>query len=82
MKSKQKAKITYQTGGKRNKYGIDSEGYIIEIQTANGWEMNSFFPMISKQGEEEKEFVHYSIIWKIVELLDCGYFVIMDKTLK
>ena len=66
-----KARIIYE--------GIEitnREGYRIEIMVDGEWGTNSFFPLVRRENasdEEDKNFVHYSIINKIKELHQLGY---------
>ena len=55
------------------------EGYAVEIITDNDWGLDSFFPLVRREGadkEEERNFVHYGLIIKISHLRDLGYTVI------
>ena len=58
------------------------EGYAVEIcterQTFDSWGLDTFFPLVRREGaneEEEKNFVHFGLINKIAQLNDMGYTV-------
>ena len=70
--NKMKARVKYYTdyNGK--------EGYAVEIRTDEGWGLDTFYPLVRREGaneEEEKNFVHFGIINKIAELEILGYSV-------
>ena len=68
MKQKMKARLKY------NKNWNGKEGYVFEIDTdGNGWEFESFVPLVSKDGQSEANFVHFSIINKLAQLQAWGY---------
>ena len=59
------------------------EGYAVEIcterQAFDDWGLDTFYPLVRREGadnEEEKNFIHFSIINKISQLKDLGYTVI------
>lgn len=62
-----KAKIIY----KEEYFG--SEGYAVEIFIDGEWELDSFYPLTNKEGNEEKDFVSFQIINKMAQLQDLGY---------
>ena len=54
------------------------EGYTIDIRSnsTENWGLNSFYPLVKREGatiEEEQNFVHFSIINRINELIQLGY---------
>lgn len=52
------------------------EGYTVEILTPDGWGLDTFFPLVERKGnlkDEDKNFVHFSMINKISELIEFGY---------
>ena len=55
------------------------EGVTIETDTGNGWEFESFFPLVAKIGadavgaEGEKNFIHWRVLRKLSELMAYGY---------
>ena len=50
------------------------EGYSIQIKLKSGeWGEYIFFPMIAREGTDEKAFVHWSILKKLAELQGIGY---------
>ena len=54
------------------------EGYAVEVFTDGEWGLDSFYPLVKRDGaddNEENNFVHYSLINKIRELYDWGYAV-------
>lgn len=54
----------------------DNEGYAIEILSDGEWGLDTFYPLtkrIDAGADEEKNFVHFSIINKISELYKLGY---------
>lgn len=68
-----RARVRYENTDRR-------EGYVIEIcvekQSFDDWAFESFFPFVRREGasdDEEKNFIHFSIINKIAELTDLGY---------
>lgn len=65
------ANITY-----RNNYN-GKEGYTVEVKGSDGeWGLDSFYPLVRRENhndDEEKNFVHFSIINKIHELQELGY---------
>lgn len=63
-----KARIIYETEPR--------EGYRVEIMVDNEWGTNSFFPLVRREyasAEEERNFIHFSILNKIKELHELGY---------
>lgn len=67
------ARIYYHSGKGR----IPTEGYEIRIKGADGyWGMDKFFPLVRRENadpEEEKNFVHFSILKELAELEVFGY---------
>ena len=69
----------------RVKYYTDyngQEGYAVEICTErvafDDWGLDSFFPLVRREGaevEEERNFVHFTMIHKIFQLRELGYTV-------
>ena len=54
------------------------EGYSVEICINGIWGLDSFFPLVRREGakeDEEKNFVHFGLINKIAQLNDMGYTV-------
>lgn len=58
------------------------EGYAVEIcterQTFDDWDLESFFPLVRREGadqDEDRNFVHFGLISKISQLNDLGYTV-------
>ncbi len=52
------------------------EGYAVEIFTDSEWGLDSFYPLVKRDGADKHEknnFVHYTLINKIRELYDYGY---------
>lgn len=67
-----KARVKYQ----KNYNG--REGYTVEINVDGEWGLDSFYPLVKREGaneDEERNFVHYGIINKIAELNNLGYTV-------
>jgi hypothetical protein len=63
----------------RIKYTTDfngKEGYLIETDVGDGWDVESFFPLVRREGatgDDEKNFVHFGILNKIAMLKKWGY---------
>ena len=71
MKKERKARVIYRDG--------DKEGYAVEILTEDGWGLDTFFPLVRREGaneDEEKNFVHFRILNKLRELKDLSYTVV------
>lgn len=52
------------------------EGYAVEIFSEDEWGLNTFYPLVRRDGageDEEKNFVHFGILNKISELKEFGY---------
>jgi hypothetical protein len=57
----------------------EREGYIVELMTEEGWDFSKFFPLVRRENareEEEKNFVHFSLLNEIRELNEYGYKVL------
>lgn len=66
-----KARILYTEN-----YDGGREGYIVESNVGDGWELDSFFPLVASAknpDEDAKFFVHFSIINKLAQLQAWGY---------
>lgn len=62
----------------RVKYVNDDrkEGYAVELFLDGEWAFSSFYPLVRRENaneDEEKNFVHFSLINKISELQELGY---------
>lgn len=63
----------------RVKYYADyngREGYAVEIHSEGEWGLDMFFPCVRREGadeDEEKNFIHFSLINKISQLTELGY---------
>ena len=72
MKEEKLARISYINNEER-------EGYLVEILSDNEWGLNSFYPLVRRENarkEEEKDFIHFSILNKINELQQLNYSII------
>jgi hypothetical protein len=52
------------------------EGYAVSIFTDGEWGLESFFPLVKREGakeDEERNFVHFGIVNKIAGLQNLGY---------
>lgn len=49
------------------------EGYKIEINLGDGWEFESWFPLVRKEGGENTDFIHWSILSKFGQMQSWGY---------
>lgn len=68
------ARIMYITNKER-------EGYIVELLCGKDWVMNSFFPLTRRENaeeNEEKDFIHFSILNKINELQRLNYKIVFE----
>lgn len=60
------------------------EGYAINILTDDGWQMDSWFPLVAKVGadaigkERETDYVHWSILRKLSQMQSYGYEIDLD----
>ena len=66
-----KARITYHEN-----YPPFGEGYAIEIENAGEYDLDSFFGLqhcLIDQTNDERNFIHYSILNKIKQLQELGY---------
>lgn len=63
----------------RVKYYADwhkKEGYAVEIYTDGEWGLDTFVPLVRREGageDEDKDFVHFGLVNKIAQLVDLGY---------
>lgn len=74
MKEKKLARISYINNEER-------EGYLVEILSDNEWGLNSFYPLARRENateEEEKNFIHFSILNKINELQRLNYKIVFE----
>lgn len=65
------ARIKYESGS-----DVWGEGYRVEILTDDGWGLDTFYPLVRREGadeNEEKNFVNFGILTKIEELRMLGY---------
>lgn len=65
-----KARITYTADF------IGKEGYRIDIDAGDGWEFDSFCPIVRRENASENEaayFVHVGILNKLAALKKLGY---------
>ena len=71
MKNEKIARIRYIKNEER-------EGYLVELLDDNEWGLNSFYPLTRRENarEEEKDFIHFSILNKINELQQLNYSII------
>ena len=53
----------------------DREGYLVEINTGDGWGLDTFFPLVASARFPmgDANYVHFSLINKIAQLNDLGY---------
>lgn len=52
------------------------EGYTVEIFTEGEWGLDSFYPLVRREGagdEEDRNFLHFGIVNKIAQLSVLGY---------
>lgn len=56
-------------------YSISNDAYIIEIfdEQENEWLMNKMFKCVAANGQEDMDFVHYTLVTEILDLLELGY---------
>ena len=74
MKEEKLARISYINNEER-------EGYLVEILSDNEWGLNSFFPLTRRENaeeNEEKNFIHFSILNKINELQRLNYKIVFE----
>ena len=72
MKNEKIARIRYIKNEER-------EGYLVELLDDREWGLNSFYPLVRRENateEEEKDFIHFSILNKINELQQLNYSII------
>ena len=64
------ARVKYETATDNGK-----EGYAVEILTDEGWGLDTYYPLVKREGEERDvcNFVHFSLINKLSELNSLGY---------
>lgn len=67
-KQKLKARIRYE----QKEDG--REGYAVEILTHEGtWGLDRFFYLVAREGDDEKNFIHWTIFEKLAGLQALGY---------
>ena len=62
-------------------YPVFGEGYLIEIMINGEFEFESYFSLqhcIIDSAEDDKNFVHYSILNKIRQLSNLGYNILFN----
>lgn len=72
MKNEKIARIKYHED-----YNGFGEGFAVEIISEEEWELDTFFPLVTGNGETgEKNYVRFNILNKIKELLSLGYKIV------
>lgn len=56
-------------------YSDSNDAYVIEIfdEQENEWLMNKMFKCVAVNGQEDTDFVHYTLVTEILDLIDEGY---------
>ena len=66
MASKMKARVRYVVQDGR-------EGYAIESKVDGEWGLDSWFPLVKKEGVAETDFVHWTLLHRLSEVQKMGY---------
>lgn len=56
-------------------YSASNDAYIIEVfdEQENEWIMDKMVKCVAANGQEDTDFVHYSLVTEILDLIDLGY---------
>lgn len=66
MKNKMKARVGYSTS---------NDAYVVELfdEKENEWSMSMMVKCVAANGQEDTDFVHYTLVTEILNLIDLGY---------
>lgn len=56
-------------------YSVSNEAYVIEVfdEQEKEWIMNKMFKCVAANGQEDADFVHFTLVTEILDLIDLGY---------
>lgn len=66
MKNRKKARVGYSAS---------NDAYVVELfdEQEKEWFTSKIFKCVAANGQEDEDFVHYTLVTEILDLIDLGY---------